>query len=73
MTDLVTYCVPEEDDNTTLIHQESSIVPDVGEQVTVNIEHNECDVFEVASRRYRLNSFGEENRTQVILRLEEDR
>ena len=70
MTDLVTYRVPDEHGH-TLIHQESSIVPGVGDEVTVHIEYNDCIHFEVVGIRYRLNNHDAENKTQAILELEE--
>ena len=68
MTDLVTYRVPDEHGH-TLIHQESAVVPDVGERVTVDIDYNDCIDFVVVSRRYRLED-GDE-KTQAILQLVE--
>lgn len=70
MTDLVTYQVPDEHGH-ALIHQESAIVPEVGERVWVDVEYNECYDFVVVSRDYRLNIHDSENKTQVVLELVE--
>ena len=70
MTDLVTYRVPDEH-GYKLIHQESSIVPDEGERVSVDVDYNDSSLFRVASREYRLNNHDAENQTQAILELKE--
>lgn len=71
MSDVVTYSVPDEHGE-TMVHQQSAIVPDVGERIWVDIEHNDTCAFIVTNRRYELNpSPNDENKTHVVVELEE--
>lgn len=69
MADKVTYKVPDEHGEEK-VTQESSIVPRVGEQIWVDVEHSEVYNFVVTDVKYMINpNPGDEEETQAVVEL----